>query len=63
MDRIEEIDKEIMELRNDLHDEIRYRVDEALSGYRSEDADVDKIVDKIVELSIERDYWTKKMAG
>ena len=63
MDRIEEISREIMELRDDLHDEIRYRVDEALSGYVSEDADVDKIIDRIVELSIERDYWIKKKAG
>lgn len=61
MDRIQEIDKLIAELKNDLNDEIRYRVEEALSGYRSEDANVEEIVDKIAKLSVERAYWTKQI--
>lgn len=61
MDRIQEIDKMIAELKNDLNDEIRYRVEEALSGYRSEDANVEEIVDKIAKLSVERAYWTKQI--
>ena len=57
MDRIEEIDKMIAELKEELHAEVKYRVDEALSGYRSKDADIDEIVDKIAKLSVERAYW------
>ena len=60
MDRIQEIDKLIAELKNDLNDEIRYRVEEALSGYRSEDANVEEIVDKIATLSVERAYWANR---
>ncbi len=60
MDRIAEIDKMIAELKNELNDEIRYRVEEALSGYRSEDANVEEIVDKIAKLSVERAYWANR---
>lgn len=60
MDRIQEIDKMVAELKNDLNDEIRYRVEEALSGYRSEDANVEEIVDKIAKLSVERAYWANR---
>ena len=60
MDRIEEIDKMIAELKADLNNEIKYRVEEALSGYRSEDANVEEIVDKISKLSVERAYWTNE---
>lgn len=60
MDRIQEIDKMIAELKEELNDEIRYRVEEALSGYRSEDANVEEIVDKIAKLSVERAYWANR---
>lgn len=60
MDRIAEIDKMIAELKAELDDEIRYRVEEALSGYRSEDANVEEIVDKIAKLSVERAYWANR---
>ena len=60
MDRIQEIDKMIAELKAELNDEIRYRVEEALSGYRSEDANVEEIVDKIAKLSVERAYWANR---
>ena len=60
MDRIQEIDKMIAELKAELDDEIRYRVEEALSGYRSEDANVEEIVDKIAKLSVERAYWANR---
>ena len=60
MDRIQEIDKMVAELKEELNDEIRYRVEEALSGYRSEDANVEEIVDKIAKLSVERAYWANR---
>ena len=60
MDRIQEIDKMIAELKEELNDEIRYRVEEALSGYRPEDANVEEIVDKIAKLSVERAYWANR---
>ena len=63
MDRIEEIDKLIAELKEELHAEVRYRVNEALGGRVDTDSDIDEIVDKIAELSIERAYWTSKRGG
>jgi len=58
MDRIEEIDMLVAELKDELDNEIHYRVEEALSGRRSEDANVEEIVDKIAKLSVEQAYWT-----
>ena len=57
MDRIQEIDKMIAELKEELHAEVRYRVNEALGGRVDKDSDIDELVDKIAKLSVERAYW------
>lgn len=61
MDRIQEIDKMIAELKEELHAEVKYRVNEALGGRIDKDSDIDEIVDKIAKLSVERAYWTKQV--
>ena len=63
MDRIEEIDKLIAELKEELHAEVRYRVSEALGGRVDKDSDIDELVDKIAKLSVERAYWVAKIGG
>ena len=63
MDRIEEIDKMVAELKEELHAEVRYRVNEALYSRVDKDSDIDDIVDKIAKLSVERAYWTSKRGG
>lgn len=57
MDRIQEIDKMIAELKEELHAEVKYRVNEALGGRVDKDSDIDELVDKIAKLSVERAYW------
>lgn len=61
MDRIEEIDKMVAELKEELHAEVKYRVNEALGGRIDKDSDIDELVDKIAKLSVERAYWTKQI--
>ena len=63
MDRIQEIDKMVEDLRNELHEEVRYRVNEALGGRLDTDSDIDIILDKIIKLEVERAYWIAKQGG
>lgn len=60
MDRIAEIDKLVAELKEELHAEVRYRVNEALGGRVDKDSDIDELVDKIAKLSVERAYWANR---